>query len=939
MAFNITRNVRIKRDQQGRAQLIHHIQEPYKQAAGVLPTPGNLASAYMQDVAEIYAIPKQALTTLQEPVSRKIKDEETRLRFLEQKRIVNATVIGYQQTYLGLPVWEAIVTVRLHEDPLRVTSSVSAIHHDVKVKKPLSRAKYMPGRPAVTALLRALVEQAKGKLVKISDARLLIYRYDPAARLDPEAGEERPKGVLQGRIPTLPVKPVPRTIRSGQHYVVTEALFTTALGPWSALNWRTMIEVESGAVLYLRAFVTSAFGNVFSLDPVTSTGDTTITPCSSAATLDPLSTIVTLQGLTPPAPGDPQALEGGYVKLGELSTPTIAAPTAALPAGNFSFSAVTDNFAAVNTYYHCDLLFRTMVSMGFDLAAYFPDTTFPLTVDHRDDSLGTVNARGYGNAAGNGAGGMGFNLAQVGCPVGIAADYRVVLHEFSHELLWEHVNSPNFGFSHSAGDSLAAILMDPQTKAPDRFATFPWISILTVRRHDRDVAAGWAWGGTHDDTSYSSEQILSTTLFRVYRSTCGDSWEADKRRMAARYVAYLIVKGIGLLTATTTDPEVYANALMDADLDTSEFEGIAGGAVHKVVRWSFEKQGLYQPAGAPSPVTSPGDPPEVDVYIDDGRAGEYQFQEDFWNTTAIWNRLTPAGGTEADHETPIVGVTNYLYVRIKNRGTQAANNVVVRTYHCVPATGLVWPDDWQATTTAEITMPGSIAAGGDAIVGPFEWIPEAIGHECLLAAVSADGDLSNIDPATSSPAAAGPSPHWRLVPFDNNLAQRNVAPVPGGGGGLNLSAAFRGRRFKARNPYKRPATMRLEAVLPDFLVKRGWRLLFENPGGSSFSLGPRGEREIVLGLHPGQDFSEADVGGGAAIEVRARIDGMTIGGLTYSIDPRMKTPAVERPKAAARPDCTALAKELVECLRLSADDVKSVRIKSILVQIDLKEDC
>jgi hypothetical protein len=41
-----------------------------------------------------------------------------------------------------------------------------------------------------------------------------------------------------------------------------------------------------------------------------------------------------------------------------------------------------------------------------------------------------------------------------------------------------------------------------------------------------------------------------------------------------------------------------------------------------------------------------------------------------------------------------------------------------------------------------------------------------------------------------SPAAAGPIPHWRLVPFDNNIAQRNVAPVPGGGGASGLSAAY-----------------------------------------------------------------------------------------------------------------------------------------------------
>jgi hypothetical protein len=236
-------------------------------------------------------------------------------------------------------------------------------------------------------------------------------------------------------------------------------------------------------------------------------------PCTQAGTLDPLTSVVTLPGLTAPPAGDPQPLGGEYVTIGELALPTSAGPTAVLPAGNFSFSAPTDNFAAVNTYYHCDRAFRLMQdTLGIDVSTYFIDSTFPLTVDHRDASLGIVNARGYGNAAGF-AGGMGFNLADAACTLGIASDYRIVLHEFCHELLWENVGSPNFGFAHSAGDALAAILLDPNSFAPDRGLTFPFIPLANdctnpdiCRRHDRDVALGWAWGGSKHDTQYNSEQ-------------------------------------------------------------------------------------------------------------------------------------------------------------------------------------------------------------------------------------------------------------------------------------------------------------------------------------------------------------------------------------------------------------------------------------------------
>ena len=63
-------------------------------------------------------------------------------------------------------------------------------------------------------------------------------------------------------------------------------------------------------------------------------------------------------------------------------------------------------------------------------------------------------------------------------PMGIACDYRVVLHELGgHGVLYNHVNSANFGFAHSAGDSIAAVLNDAGSQAPDRFVTFPWVNI------------------------------------------------------------------------------------------------------------------------------------------------------------------------------------------------------------------------------------------------------------------------------------------------------------------------------------------------------------------------------------------------------------------------------------------------------------------------------
>ena len=198
--------------------------------------------------------------------------------------------------------------------------------------------------------------------------------------------------------------------------------------------------------------------------------------------------------------------------------------------------------------------------------------------------------------------------------------------------------------AHSAGDSIGAVLNDPGTRASDRFVTFPWISPIG-RRHDVPVTGGWAWGGVNDTGGYNSEQILSTSHFRAYRSTGGDSPGLAMQQNASRYIVYLIIRGIGSLATTpitpTPNPTVWVTALQNADIGTAMLDDQPGGCCVKVIRWAFEQQGLFQPPGAPVPVVTPGAPPPVDVYIDDGRGGQYTYAEQFWRTTVVWNRHAP----------------------------------------------------------------------------------------------------------------------------------------------------------------------------------------------------------------------------------------------------------------------------------------------------------
>jgi hypothetical protein len=708
-----------------------------------------LAKWYLEKFGDQFGLPAASL------VAQKVNAQgavvETGLELSDVNTVRDSTtVVSFAQTYADLPIFEAGLAVRVLSDLSGVISAQSTLHLDVKLDKiPSPSSQEGASRFTNAQLARVLGLGSKTKSPEIESIRLLIYRYLPERRLDPDLAEhDQPESS-----PKLDLPPVPASIIAGRHYVVRDVKFLLELPRWGVLHWRALIEPESDAVLYLRAFVESCSGAVFRDDPITISGDLTHTPCAAAAVLDPLAEVVTLQGLTPPAmAGDPQSLRGEYIEIVDTDPPTVAPPTATLPACDFSFSAPTDDFAAVNAYHHMDALYRMVADMGF--ANYFPGTSFPIPTDHQGEG-GAVNAHHYGT--GSGTNKFTFGLSQAACPVGIACDRRVVIHEFGHSVLRNNIDSGTFTFAHGVGDTMAVILSDPNSSAPDRFDTFPFNSIN--RRHDRDVAAGWGWGGANDVGSYSSEQILSTTLFRAYRSLGGDSGELAERQFAALYVTYLMLAAVGSETPLTQpgSPEDFAEDLIEADLTTSTFNGHPGGAFHKVVRWAFEKQDAYG-----------GEPPEVDVYIDDGRAGEYPWLDDFTNTPDVWVRLESDGGMT--HQSPLVGTPAYLYVRVRNRGTAPAADITVKAFSGPGGVTAVWPDEFTPLATPMLPVPGPVPPVGSTVVGPFEWTPpETTLGVSIIMSTSTSRDISNIE------TVAGSLETRRLVPFDNNVAQRDVA--------------------------------------------------------------------------------------------------------------------------------------------------------------------
>ena len=200
----------------------------------------------------------------------------------------------------------------------------------------------------------------------------------------------------------------------------------------------------------------------------------------------------------------------------------------------------------------------------------------------------------------------------------------------------------------------------------------------------------------------------------------------------------------------------------------------------------------------------------------------------------------------------------------------------------------------------------------------------------------ADDDASNAD------TVLGSIPHWRLVPFDNNLGQRNVAPVPGGGDSDALVASFEGRAFTVINPYDKSVVVDLETVMPAELRTRGWRIHYPSPGGARCRLGPLARQRVTMDLVPGAGFSPSDLPtDGADLAVEVSVDKQLVGGMTYRVDPKLKNVPVERgPKGGRGKDCLGSARALLDCLGLPSDGVESACLRKVPVDITFRDkDC
>jgi hypothetical protein len=396
-------------------------------------------------------------------------------------------------------------------------------------------------------------------------------------------------------------------------------------------------------------------------------------------------------------------------------------------------------------------------------------------------------------------------------PLGLVADPRWSWHEYCHVLLAAQTGMLELHFAHSAGDALAAIVSDPWSELVQypwpRGYTFPWVYLH--RRHDRAVDRGWGWSGRRhrpdrfpavgcncQHKGYDSEQILSTSLFRLYLALGGDTVDASgaadrpARQDAADYTVYLILRAIKLMPSYNVNvvetADQFVTTLIDADIATwpaasGPLQHRVGGWAHKVVRWAFEAQGLYATTNPLDVINTPGLPPPVDIFIDTGRPdseGTYT-RGGYMPVSLDWRGTGRKPWHAADDALRIVG--GEIWVDVRNRGSNAANGVTVSVWYIVRNANAAHPPDWDPTKWTKIgdSGPAAVPPWPAAAVsfGPFMAPPAqpATKRVWILAIADCACDRANSNPLTSLPCSISPLSIVDLVAGDNNLGLRVIS--------------------------------------------------------------------------------------------------------------------------------------------------------------------
>ena len=190
-------------------------------------------------------------------------------------------------------------------------------------------------------------------------------------------------------------------------------------------------------------------------------------------------------------------------------------------------------------------------------------------------------------------------------------------------------------------------------------------------------------------------------------------------------------------------------------------------------------------------------------------------EKNFWSAPQVWVRHQKDGIEE--HQNPLGGKDNYIYVRVWNRGQKKSPESRVSAFWAKAGTNLQWPEAWTGQMMIEnIPVGGTVPSLG--IVPPLEpgqsakvvikWptpnpedfsiiTNEAVGgrnlwHFCLLLMISDRNDSLTYPKLPDI---------YRHVTYNNNVVQKNVTIVNIGTGSSYEGAVSVINHLKTKEAY------------------------------------------------------------------------------------------------------------------------------------------
>lgn len=196
---------------------------------------------------------------------------------------------------------------------------------------------------------------------------------------------------------------------------------------------------------------------------------------------------------------------------------------------------------------------------------------------------------------------------------------------------------------------------------------------------------------------------------------------------------------------------------------------------------------LSSQGAVPPPIVSMSDLWIKDTDSDLGNEPNNE-STDFWVSDDIWVRNNNDGLMNQESQNALSGSTNYVYIRVRNKGCQAsASGETLKLYWAKASSGLSWPAPWDGSVVLSGTtkmgdeilpsQPIGILAGNSATIFVFQWnnVPDPsdysslgvdLNHFCLLARIEEPSGMT-------IPEVVGDL--YGNVKKNNNVAWKNIA--------------------------------------------------------------------------------------------------------------------------------------------------------------------